>query len=53
NSEILIIVLVAFIIGNLGYIETYTTMGRDVGEPILVRVYAPNGKEQRNYLCSI
>ncbi|CAI2171506.1 16013_t:CDS:10 [Funneliformis geosporum] len=38
--------LVAFIVGDLGYIEAHTTGGRDDGEPILVRVYAPKGNEQ-------
>ncbi|CAG8554273.1 15559_t:CDS:10 [Funneliformis caledonium] len=38
--------LVAFIAGDFGYIEDYTTGGRDDGEPILVRVYAPKGNEQ-------
>ncbi|CAG8534031.1 1215_t:CDS:10 [Funneliformis caledonium] len=38
--------LVAFIVGDLGYIQAYTPGGRDDGEPISIRVYAPKGNEQ-------
>ncbi|CAI2170148.1 17754_t:CDS:10 [Funneliformis geosporum] len=38
--------LVAFIVGDLGYIEAYTPGGRIDCEPISIRVYAPRGNEQ-------
>ncbi|CAG8584761.1 4647_t:CDS:10 [Funneliformis caledonium] len=37
--------LVAFIVGDLGYIEAHTT-GDHNGKPVLMRVYAPKGDEQ-------
>ncbi|CAG8468881.1 16603_t:CDS:10 [Funneliformis caledonium] len=38
--------LVAFIIGDLGYVEAHTTGDHNDGKPVLVRVYAPKGDEQ-------
>ncbi|CAI2178500.1 20254_t:CDS:10 [Funneliformis geosporum] len=38
--------LVAFIVGDLGYIEAHTTGKHNDGKPILMRVYALKGDEQ-------
>ncbi|CAI2169026.1 4397_t:CDS:10 [Funneliformis geosporum] len=38
--------LIAFIVGDLGYIEAHTTGKHNDGKPILIRVYAPKGEEQ-------
>jgi aminopeptidase 2 len=37
--------LVAFVIGDLGYVETSTTGRHNNGNPVLIRVYAPKGRE--------
>jgi len=37
--------LVAFIVGDLGYVETSTTGYHNNGNPVLIRVYAPKGRE--------
>ncbi|RIA85787.1 aminopeptidase [Glomus cerebriforme] len=38
--------LVAFIVGDLGYVESSTTGKHNNGKPVLVRVYAPKGEEK-------
>ncbi|RIB04123.1 peptidase family M1-domain-containing protein [Gigaspora rosea] len=43
--------LIAFIVGDLAYVETSTTGLHNGGKPVLVRVYATKGNEQLGQLA--
>jgi hypothetical protein len=38
--------LVAFVVGDLGYVESHTTGVHNGGKSVVVRVYAPKGEER-------